>query len=85
MTPGYLDRFHERTRLARCNLCDGVDLLSLGFIHHKPDCPRSPCQFCGNVVEPLQKREVYNGRTAHLDCRIDYEHEEDRAEERRRG
>lgn len=83
--PGYLDRFHARTTLARCHLCGGVDLLSLGFIHHQPDCPRSPCQFCGKEVYPGEKREVYHGRTAHLDCRITFEHEEDVAEERRRG
>jgi hypothetical protein len=84
MSPGYLERFRRNT-LARCPSCGGVDLLTLGFIHHAPDCPRSPCQFCGHQVMPGQAREVYNGRTAHLDCRIDFEHEEDRAEERRRG
>jgi len=83
--PGYLERFRRNT-LARCPSCGGVDLLTLGFIHHQPDCPRSPCQFCGHQVLPGHAREVYNGRPAHLDCRIDWtEHEEDRAEERRRG
>jgi len=86
VSPGRLDRFLERrSTMARCHICGGVDLLSIGFIAHEPDCPRSPCQFCRNPVEPGQAREVYNGRTAHVDCRIDYEHEEDRAEERRRG
>jgi hypothetical protein len=83
--PGDLDRFLGRTTLARCHICGGVDLLSLGFIAHSPDCPRSPCQFCRNPVYPGEAREVYNGRTAHLDCRINFEHEEDVAEERRRG
>jgi hypothetical protein len=50
MMPGYLDRFLGRSRYARCHLCGGLDVLSLGFIHHQPDCPRSPCQFCGNEV-----------------------------------
>jgi hypothetical protein len=83
--PGRLDRFLGRSTMIRCEMCGGVDLLSLGFIAHAPDCLRAPCQFCRNLVEPGQKREVYHGRNAHLDCRIDYEHEEDRAEERRRG
>jgi len=76
--PGYLDRFHARTTLARCHICHGVDLLALGFIHHEPDCPRSPCQFCGNEVMPLEKRTVYHGRTAHLDCAVDFEHDRDK-------
>lgn len=83
--PGRLEPFLDRSRMARCPICHGVDLLSLGFIAHEPDCPRSPCQFCSKTVMPGEAREVFHGRTAHLDCRIDYEHEEDRAEERRRG
>lgn len=83
--PGYLDRFLGRTTLARCPVCHGVDLLALGFIHHEPDCSRAPCQFCGLEVYPGERREVYHGRTAHIDCRHRYEHEEDHAEERRRG
>jgi hypothetical protein len=78
VSPGYLDWFHDRTRLARCNLCDGVDLLSLGFIHHKPDCPRSPCVFCGLVIMPTERRTIHNGRTAHLDCAVDFEHDRDK-------
>jgi hypothetical protein len=76
--PGYLDRFHARTTLARCHICGGVDLLSLGFIHHQPDCPRSPCSFCGNLVQVGEKRTIYNGRTAHLDCAVDFEHDRDK-------
>lgn len=71
--PGRLDRLLGRNTMARCAICGGVDLLSLGFIHHEPDCPRAPCQFCQNPVEYGQAREVYHGRTAHLDCRIDFE------------
>jgi hypothetical protein len=36
-------------------------------------------------IMPGEKRTVHNGRTSHLDCAVDFEHEEDRAEERRRG
>lgn len=71
--PGYLDRFHGRTTLARCSSCGGVDLLSLGFIHHEPDCPRSPCQFCQLEVMPGERRTIYHGRTAHYDCAADFE------------
>jgi hypothetical protein len=78
VTPGRLDRFAGGTRLRRCPTCGGVDLLSLGFIHHKPDCPRSPCQFCVNEVRPGERRTVYNGRTAHLDCSIDFEYDRDK-------
>jgi hypothetical protein len=83
--PGYLDPFLGRSRLARCSICGGVDLLSLGFIHHEPDCPRAPCQFCQNLTEPGQKRIVFNGRNAHLGCAVDFEHDRDKDEEARRG
>lgn len=76
--PGYLDRFLGRNTLARCPICGGVDLLSLGFIHHVADCPRSPCSFCGNEVMPGEKRTIFNGRTAHLDCAVDFEHDRDK-------
>jgi hypothetical protein len=78
MSPGYLDRFLGRSTLARCSFCGGVDLLSLGFIHHEPDCPRSPCQFCGNEVMFGEKRTIYHGRTAHLGCAVDFEHDRDK-------
>lgn len=83
--PGSLGRFLGRSTLARCPICGGVDLLSLGFIHHQPDCPRSPCVFCGNLVEPLERRTIHNGRTAHLDCAVDFEHDRDKEQEARRG
>ena len=51
--PGYLDRVHARTTLARCHICHGVDLLALGFIHHEPDCPRH-----GVVCRPCLHRRV---------------------------
>ena len=71
--PGRLDNFlGRRSNLRRCPKCQGVDLLSLGFIHHQPDCPDSPCQFCGNTVNPSERRTTHAGRTAHLDCSIDY-------------
>lgn len=87
--PGNLDRFLGRSRLARCPICHGADTLSLGFISHQPDCPRSPCQFCSLEVMPGEKRTIYHGRTAHEDCRIAYlehldtEHEETREAKRR--
>jgi hypothetical protein len=85
MTPGRLNRFLGRSTLARCPSCGGVDLLSLGFIHHEPDCPRSPCQFCSLEVMPGERRTIFNGRTAHLDCAVDFEHDRDRDEEDRRA
>ena len=78
MSPGQVDRFLGRSTMARCSACGGVDLLSLGFIHHSPDCPRSPCQFCRNEVMFGEQRTVYHGRTAHLDCVIDFEHDRDK-------
>lgn len=80
-----MDRFLGRVSYARCHICGGVDLLSLGFIHHEPNCLRAPCQFCGNEVYPGEAREIYHGRTAHIDCRHRFEFEEDHAEERRHG
>lgn len=80
MMPGRLEGIAPRW--AKCSICGGVDLLSIGFIHHRAECPRSPCQFCGLVILPGETRETFHGRTAHLDCRIDWEHEEDHAEER---
>ena len=76
--PGKLGPFLGRSRLARCPLCGGVDLLSLGFIHHQPDCPRSPCQFCQQEVMPGEKRTTDHGRTAHEDCAVDFEHDRDK-------
>ena len=67
MMPGKLGPFLGLSRLARCPLCGGVDLLSLGFIHHQPDCPRSPCQFCQLEVMPGEQRTTYHGRKAHKD------------------
>ena len=78
MMPGKLGPFLGRSRLARCPLCGGVDLLSLGFIHHQPDCPRSPCQFCQLEVMPGEQRTTYHGRTAHKDCAVDFEHDRDK-------
>jgi hypothetical protein len=76
--PGYLARFAGRSRLARCSICTGVDLLSLGFNHHYPDCPKAPCQFCQNLVEPGERRIVFNGRNAHESCAVDFEHDRDK-------
>jgi hypothetical protein len=79
MSPGDVNRFLGRlSRAPRCPACGGVDLLSLGFIHHEADCPRSPCQFCGVEVMPMERRTVYNGRTAHLDCAVDWEYDRDK-------
>jgi hypothetical protein len=75
--PGDLDRFLGRTTMARCPICKGVDLLSLGFIHHEPDCPRSPCSFCGMEIYPGEPRTIYHGRTAHEQCAVDFEHDRD--------
>ena len=76
--PGKLGPFLGRSRLARCPSCGGVDLLSLGFIHHQPDCPKSPCVFCGLEIHPTERRTIHNGRTAHLDCAVDFEHDRDK-------
>ena len=76
--PGYLDRFAGTRRTIRCHICGGVDLLSLGFIHHEPSCVKSPCVFCGNLVEPGEERTIHNGRTAHLGCAVDFEHDRDK-------
>jgi hypothetical protein len=78
MSPGRMDRFLGRSTFARCSSCGGVDLLSLGFIHHSPDCVRSPCVFCGLQIMPGEKRTVHNGRTSHLDCAVDFEYDRDR-------
>jgi hypothetical protein len=66
----------KRVRLARskpkCPACGGWDMGAVGFIHHAADCPRAPCSICGKEIWAGQKRTIHAGRTAHLDCSIDY-------------
>jgi hypothetical protein len=79
--PGYLDRI---TRV-RCPLCAGWDMGSAGLIHHKHDCPRSPCIFCSLEVMPGEKRTLHNGFTVHYDCLADFELDGIDDQEARRG
>jgi len=72
--PGQLDRL---TR-ARCPACGGWDMGAVGLIHHKRDCARQPCVFCGLEVFAAEKRSLYNGATCHLDCAVDFEHDRDK-------
>jgi hypothetical protein len=72
----------RRDRLARsqpkCPLCGGWDVGAAGFIMHKRDCPRNPCQFCGLEVRTGERRTIYLGATAHEDCAVDFEHDRDK-------
>jgi len=49
--PGY----REYTEWSRCAECNGVDLMSLGVIHHRAGCSQDPDGTPGQTVMPLER------------------------------
>jgi hypothetical protein len=75
-------RLDVRTR-PKCPQCGGWDMGNIGLIHHKADCPRNPCLFCGLEIMPGEKRTMYGGglpsrQPCHYDCLVDFEHDRDK-------